>query len=61
MKNLIIILPCVLLLSCSKGGDDRLAEQADIQAREQYQAQNENQKMWRMQKTNIPQPRPRKP
>ena len=46
MKNLIIILPCVLLLSCSKGGDDRLAEQADIQAREQYQAQNENQKMW---------------
>lgn len=46
MKNLIIILPCVLLLSCSKGGDDRLAEQADIQAREQYQAQNENQEMW---------------
>tara|TARA_Y100001936_G_scaffold253695_1_gene320141 strand:+ start:2097 stop:2738 length:642 start_codon:yes stop_codon:yes gene_type:complete len=46
VKNLIIILPCVLLLSCSKGGDDRLAEQADIQAREQYQAQNENQKMW---------------
>ena len=46
MKNLIIILPCVLLLSCSKGGDDRLAEQADIQAREQYQAPNENQKMW---------------
>ena len=46
MKKLVFILPCLLLLSCSKGGDDRLAEQADIQAREQYQAQNENQRMW---------------
>ncbi|MBC74539.1 MAG: hypothetical protein CME64_00835 [Halobacteriovoraceae bacterium] len=46
MKKLFFILPCLFLFGCSKGGDDRLAEQADIQAREQYQAQNENQKMW---------------
>lgn len=46
MKKLFLILPLIFLFGCSKGGDERLAEQADIQAREQFQAQNENQRMW---------------
>jgi hypothetical protein len=43
MKNIIIISTIILsVISCSKGGDDRLAEQESIKAKEQVNAENEN-------------------
>lgn len=42
MKGIFLILLTVMLYSCSKGGDDRLAEQERIKAEEQVQAENEN-------------------
>ena len=46
MKNIYLILMIVIVSSCSKGGDDRLAEQEGIKAREQLQAENANQRQW---------------
>lgn len=43
MKTLFILSLIILsAVSCSKGGDDRLAEQENIKAREQVNAENEN-------------------
>ena len=43
MKNLILLVTITLLiLSCSKGGDDRLAQQEGIRAQEQVNTENEN-------------------
>tara|TARA_Y100000768_G_scaffold316879_1_gene252033 strand:- start:806 stop:1450 length:645 start_codon:yes stop_codon:yes gene_type:complete len=47
MKKLIMFLTLTtLIVSCSKNGDDRIAEQEEIRTREQIEAQNENQKEW---------------
>ncbi len=47
MKKILLFTFAILtLFSCSKGGDDRLAEQEDIRAREQINAQNDNQREW---------------
>ncbi|MEX0799180.1 MAG: hypothetical protein WD025_07030 [Bacteriovoracaceae bacterium] len=47
MKNLLFMLSALtVFVACSKGGDDRLAEQANIEAKEQYEAQNQNQRFW---------------
>lgn len=45
-KILILTLTIISLVSCSKGGDDRLAEQENIRSKEQINAQNENQQEW---------------
>lgn len=45
-KILILTFTIISLVSCSKGGDDRLAEQENIRSKEQINAQNENQKEW---------------
>src|SRR5690606_16012552 len=41
-------LPMLILvfISCSKGGDSRLAEQAGIQSQQDIEAQNNNQRTW---------------
>lgn len=47
MKRILpLCLTVLLFTSCSKGGDKRLAEQEEIKARQQLQAQNENQREW---------------
>jgi hypothetical protein len=47
MKSILIILSITLtLVSCSKGGDDRLAKQENIRSTEQLNAQNQNQREW---------------
>ncbi len=46
LKTILILTTVILLSSCSKGGDDRLAEQENIRAKEQLQAQNDNQREW---------------
>jgi hypothetical protein len=46
MKLLAILTIIFSLFSCSKNGDSRIAEQEDIRAREQVEAQNENQLDW---------------
>jgi hypothetical protein len=47
MKNTILSLMAILsFVSCSKNGDDRIAAQEDIRAREQVEAQNQNQNEW---------------
>lgn len=47
MKKILLFAFTILsLVSCSKGGDDRLAEQENIRSKEQINAQNENQKEW---------------
>lgn len=45
-KIILMALTIITLASCSKGGDDRIAEQEDIRAREQINAQNNNQREW---------------
>lgn len=46
MKNLIVLTMILLsLASCSKGGDDRIAEQEDIKARQQTSAENDNRRI----------------
>ena len=47
MKKLVMFLTLTtLIVSCSKNGDDRIAEQEEIRTREQIEAQNENQREW---------------
>lgn len=47
MKNYFMtILTLLLIVSCSKGGDERLAEKESIKSREQVEAENENQREW---------------
>jgi hypothetical protein len=47
MKNTILALMSVMIfVSCSKNGDNRIAEQENIRANEQVEAQNENQNEW---------------
>ncbi len=46
MKLLALLTLTISLFSCSKNGDGRIAEQEDIRAREQVEAQNENQENW---------------
>ena len=46
MKKIIILsLIITALTSCSKGGDDRIAEQENIRAREQVNAENDNRRV----------------
>ncbi len=47
MKSILILLSITLMfVSCSKGGDDRLAKQESIRSTEQLNAQNQNQREW---------------
>jgi len=47
MKKIIIVLMTICsFVSCSKNGDERIADQEDIRARQQVDAQNENQNEW---------------
>ncbi|MCT4641212.1 MAG: hypothetical protein N4A33_02875 [Bacteriovoracaceae bacterium] len=47
MKNMFMLLTIALIfVSCSKGGDDRLAKQESIRSTEQLNAQNQNQREW---------------
>jgi hypothetical protein len=47
MKQIILFTFIILCISaCSKGGDDRLAEQEKIRSKEQINALNKNQKEW---------------
>jgi hypothetical protein len=47
MKKLIILAITFLsIVGCSKGGDERIAEQENIRSREQINAQNENNQEW---------------
>lgn len=45
-KIMIMGLTVLTLMSCSKNGDDRIAEQEGIRSREQVEAQNNNQREW---------------
>ena len=45
-KIMIMVLTVLTLMSCSKNGDDRIAEQEGIRSREQVEAQNNNQREW---------------
>lgn len=46
MNIFILFLNILLLFSCSKGGDNRLAEQEAIKTKTQIEAQNENLRKW---------------
>ena len=47
MKTLMILAITLLsIVGCSKGGDERIAEQENIRSREQINAQNENNREW---------------
>ncbi len=47
MKKLMILAITLLsIVGCSKGGDERIAEQENIRSREQVNAQNENNREW---------------
>lgn len=45
-RLLMTFLALLIFYSCSKGGDERLAEQENIRSQEQIRAQNENQREW---------------
>lgn len=44
--NKFLPLLILIFISCSKGGDSRLAEQAEIQSQQDVEAQNNNQRTW---------------
>lgn len=45
-KTMILAITLLSIVGCSKGGDERIAEQENIRSREQINAQNENNREW---------------